>query len=369
MLTLFSNRSHTRLLLISFVAVITLFLTILFPRSYNPVRVLKAEGWFTQNTLATTYHLFDLGVTDINNDNLLDIFTVNHSVRQKLLINEGHNNFQDQLLNLGLEQSLNFPGVGPSDLKPNMKSPGLYIYWYKSKLVIQAHKLNQYGEIKGEIQLPESVVIKTYGNGNILTKQENEKLIASFSIHNNDQLIIESRAFFFTPIFELEKQIPLNQVYLGSQPVQPDSYNFTVNPGKDRHGMAWADFNGDNHNDVFIIRGGGGGRMSPDPINDNDELLLQEQLTFEDRTFEAGILKEVCPGRQVSLVDFDGDDQLDIYTGCGRGKPPRELYPNQLHRQFASGQFANVSDERGIDIQESNTFTWLDADQDQDMDL
>ncbi|WP_143302027.1 CRTAC1 family protein [Candidatus Entotheonella palauensis] len=66
---------------------------------------------------------------------------------------------------------------------------------------------------------------------------------------------------------------------------------------------------------------------------------------------------------------MDGDDQLDIYVGCGRRTPPRNLYPNQLHWQRTPGQFVNVAAERGLDIPEVGVFVWLDADNDRDMDL
>ena len=350
-------------------ATITLSMALLWPQVDSTVNPLKTERWFTQRSLDETHHLFDLGVADINDDNWLDVYTVNHSARQSILINHERGEFTDQLVTLGLYQNPRLPGVGPTDIEPLSEVSGLYIYWYKSALVVRSRRPADLDPIRGQIRLPESVAIKTSGSFDATIQKQDGKLMVDFTSGSNGRLTIESQSFFFTPAFQLDGRLPLDQIYIGAEKVHPDSHEFTVNPGRDRHGMAWADFNGDTQTDVFVIRGGGGGKMRPDPVRSNDELLLKEDLTFEDRTLNSGIVKNVCPGRQVALVDFDRDNQLDVYTGCGRGKPPRQFYPNQLHWQKAEGQFVNVAAERGLDIPAAGTFVWLDADNDQDMDL
>ncbi|MEL6321261.1 MAG: VCBS repeat-containing protein, partial [Cyanobacteria bacterium J06626_14] len=319
--------------------------------------------------MGKTYHLFDFGVADINDDNWLDIYTLNHSVRQSILVNNARGEFTDQLLTLGLNQNRRFPGIGPSAIEPPIKDPGLYIYWYRSKLVVKPHNTSDFESITGQIRVPDSAVIKTTGGFEAATQKQDGKLAVNFTSQGKGQLTIESQANFFVPAFKLNERIPLEQIYLGSEQIHPDSHEFITTPGRDRHGMAWADLNEDGQTDVFIIRGGEGGRMKPDPVKNNDEFLLREENTFKDRTAESGILKDVCPGRQVALVDFNNDGQLDIFTGCGRAKPPRQQYPNQLHQQKAPGQFVDVAAESGLDIPEDGPFDWLDADNDQDMDL
>jgi hypothetical protein len=78
--------------------------------------LLRTNDLFDEQLLTSSYDLFDLGVVDVNNDNLLDIFTANHSARQKLLINENSLNFTDRFLQLGLSQYSEFPGL---DATPN----------------------------------------------------------------------------------------------------------------------------------------------------------------------------------------------------------------------------------------------------------
>ncbi|MEO1348084.1 MAG: CRTAC1 family protein [Cyanobacteria bacterium J06635_15] len=360
------RRPSIRRHLLSILVVSTLGLTVLWSQVTVDFNPLQTGRWFTQTSLGNAYHLFDMGVADINDDHWLDIYTVNHSARQRVLINNTHGEFTDQLLALGLNQNQQLPGVGPAAIKPSIQADGLYIYWYKSKLVVQSHNLTF---ASGQIRLPDSVVIKTHGAFDTVTDKRDGKLAVDFTSGGEGQLTIVSKVFFFTPTFKLDKKVPLSQIYIGSEGVKPKSHEFAVKPGRDRHAMAWADLNGDRQTDAFIARGGGIGKLKPDPIRNNDELLLKTDSTFQDQTQSSGILKEACPGRYLGLVDFNKDGQLDIYTGCGRDTPPRQFYPNQLHRQENQGQFSNVAAESGLDIPAGGPFIWLDADQDQDMDL
>ncbi|MEM9906106.1 MAG: CRTAC1 family protein [Cyanobacteria bacterium P01_D01_bin.44] len=361
-----SNRLSIRLSLLIALAAVTLGLTILWSQVGGDFTPLKTGREFTQTSVGNAYHLFDMGVADINDDQWLDIYTLNHSARQRVLINNTHGEFTDQLLALGLNQNSKFPGAGPSDIMPAIQAAGLYIYWDKSQLVVRSHNL---ASASGQIRLPDSVVVKTRGAFDTSTNKHEGRRVLDFTAQGEGQLTIASTVFFFTPAFKLDPDLPLSQIYIGSERVQPQSYEFAVSPGRDRHAMAWADLNRDRQTDVFIARGGGVGQLKPDPVRNNDELLLKTRLTFEDQTLDSGVLKEACPGRYLGLVDFDNDSQLDIYTGCGRDSPPRQFYPNQLHRQNNQGQFTNVATERGLDIPAAGPFMWLDADQDQDMDL
>lgn len=121
--------------------------------------------------------------------------------------------------------------------------------------------------------------------------------------------------------------------------------------------MAWADYNGDGQSDVFIVRGGENGTMSANSLNNKDELLVQDNLNFKDRTAGSGLIKNSCPARQVSWVDFDRDNLIDIYVVCGRDKPPRQLYSNQLYRQKTQEQFVDIAAKKKLDILEKR---WAD---------
>lgn len=337
---------------------------------------LTTGNWFTPQELGKTYHLFDLGVADINQDKFLDVYTLNHSVRQRILINNGDGELTDKLIPLGLSHKTQLPGAEPTDDNPNIKAPGIYVFWHKSQLIIRVIQAENLANVDGSVALvtlPKSVIIETKGTLEVETKNDeelsNQQLIAiKGQGKGNGQIIVSSLDFFFAPSLHFHENIPLEEIFVGAQEVHPLVHQFAL-PTRDRHGMAWADYNGDGQTDVFIIRGGGGGRMKPDFVYDNDKLMIQENTKFEDTTRESGIRKGVCPGRRLAWVDVDGDGLLDIYVVCGRGKPPRSTYPNQLHQQKPKGKFTNVAGNKGLDIPANGLFVWLDADDDQDLDL
>lgn len=360
------------------IAVFSAVAIILFQQLGGFQSSLETGRWFNTQPLGVGYHLLDLGVVDINDDGWLDIFTSNHDMRQSMLVNDATGGFSDQLLALGLSQNSEFPGIEPSESIPIVDAAGLYIYWHKSELVIHARDVDSLSSATGKIHIadwvsPDSIASNTKGNLQATTVEDKtsgkEKQDIEFSAKGEGQLILHTRQYaIFETVFELDQQLPLDRVYVGSERIHPSSHKFGVRPGKDRHGIAWADYNGDQQMDVFISRGGGSGTMDPNSAQDKDELLIQNNHTFYDETASSKLTKDACPSRQVGAVDFDGDEQLDIYVVCGRNKPPRQAFPNQLHRQD-QGQFRDVAAERGVDILESGSFLWLDADTDGDVDL
>ena len=76
-------------MMISFILLVILVCT-----SCSPAK--DDAGNFKEQAIEIAdYGLFDLGVADINNDDRLDIFTVNHSGRQSLMLNNGSGKFTD----------------------------------------------------------------------------------------------------------------------------------------------------------------------------------------------------------------------------------------------------------------------------------
>lgn len=335
--------------------------------------LLNADRAFDQQPIATTYQLYDVGIADINDDSWLDIFTANHNIRQLLLINQQSNQFIDQLLPAGLSQNNTFPGIEPSDIAPDMQSQGLYIYWEKAALIVRARGTGS-STIAGEIDLadwvePSSVILQPEGKFEAIASESQNRSTIHFSTTGEGQLVIRSRQYeIVDSVFNLDPQLPLDRIYIGTERLHPSSHRFEIVPGKDRHGLAWADYGSDRQLDVFIVRGGGAGTMRPDEPANTDELLIQNNLSFQDRTNAANILKNACPARQVASIDANQDGQLDLYVVCGRGKPPNATFPNQLYQQN-EGRFTEVAAEKGLDIPEKGAFTWLDVELDGDMDF
>jgi hypothetical protein len=138
--------------------------------------------------------------------------------------------------------------------------------------------------------------------------------------------------------------------------------------------MAWADYDGDGVIDVFISRGALKGLMAsaPDLYSDsffNDELLKGSSEGFKDKTVESKVYKKACPGRQTGWVDFDNDNRLDLYVVCGRDSAPSDLHPNQLYRQLDEQNFIDTAPRLRLDFPEKGVFSWLDVDNDADMDF
>lgn len=360
------------------IAIVTSFSILKNQVSSSPLNTNKT---FVKKEIASTIHQFDLGVADINGDDWLDIFTTNHSARQLLLINQERREFTDRLTELGLSQNYEIPGAEPANMEPDLDRSGIYIYWKNGMLIVRTIGIDS---IKGKIELPELGIITESKSFNIkirnilpaekekqlpIYRRKNQKVIEFASEGEGQNLLtINSRRFFFTAKFELDKELPLNKIYVGLERRNPDSHSFLL-PMRDRHGMAWADYNQDGKLDTFIVRGGLGGRMMEIAPETRDELLVFNGFTFEEVTQKAEILKYGCPARQVSALDYNRDGLVDIYVVCGRGKPPGDDFQNYLYKQKKNGKFREVSKDIGLNLKGIGIATWIDIEGDGELDL
>jgi hypothetical protein len=318
------------------------------------------------------YDLFDIGVTDVNNDGLLDIFTANHSARQKLLLNIGQGQFRDDLSSLGLDQDKHFPQLEDSLEKPEIAEAGLYIYRQARWLNIEANAIDTGNPARGSITIPWPVVVDSSPASTVVSESTNAAGMVTttveFELQGNQSVVLNG----VEDIVEvphrvrLETNLGLDQIYVGRELTHPATYEFEM-IWRDRHGMAWADYDGDGMTDLFIGRGGIKGQLDSVPAAIADELMSRQGRSFVDRTATAGLQKGNCPARQVSWIDFDSDGDLDLYVSCGRGSEPS--YPNQLFRQNDQHEFIDVAGPLGLDYPSASVYAWLDADNDGDMDL
>ena len=320
----------------------------------------KGKDWFSHRPLMTEiFRLFDLGVVDVNSDGMLDIFTSNHNHGQLLLLGDGKGNFSENVTSQwGLDQNPQFPGLEFSGSEPSLDAPGLYIYWQDRNLVIKNHKTDNTDAIEGVIKFSAPMTIKE--NNDYQVEVKNDEL-STGAIISEVRFVSQSENgdFIFNPhnvslpiALEIDEKFPLEQIYIGNQKINPDSHQFTSYL-RDRHGMAWADYNDRGLVDVFIARGGLKARMNQVPERFTDELLIndnQENKTFKESITGSGIIKSGCPALQTAWVDVNNDNLLDIYTVCFNPKDAEEGYPNQLYQQVSPGKFVNVCspNESGI---------------------
>ncbi|MGL5082250.1 MAG: CRTAC1 family protein [Microcoleaceae cyanobacterium] len=363
----------TKLFLVTFLLVLAI---VVAWRLWAPM--IKTASYFSQEKtpLTATYDLFDLGIVDANNDDFLDIFTLNHSARQNLILSAGFNKFTDVLSEWNLDQDRRFPQLEDTDTLPKIDAPGLYIYRQNFDLHLRAHQLKNSGSkssdsIKGSLRLSLPVQIKKHHRSDARVQQNlssgKAQTTVDFSIQTGGWLVLQG----FPEIlhsFNLDQGIPLNQVYVGIQKLNPTAHRFDL-MWRDRHSMAWADFNRDGYKDIFVGRGAVRGQMAQLSERFSDELFVRQSLTeFQDRAEPLGIEKNGCPGRQSTWVDFNNDDRLDLYLVCGRSKDPTP-YPSQLYQQRVDGTFVNIAPEVGLDLPQAGHTLWLDTDRDGDMDL
>lgn len=346
------------------------------PNSEKLNRSFEGKEWFRYQPLLTNiYRIFDLGVVDVNSDNNLDIFTSNHNHGQLLLIGDGQSGFDDNTTaNWGLDQDRDFPGLEYAGQEPSTKEPGLHIYWKERSLVIKNQK-NDY-PVKGTVKFFASVKVKQTKNfqTNITEKTIDTGAEASSVDFASQQAtgIFEFRPGNVSlPIsFEFDSQLPLEQIYIGNLKLHPKSHKFSFYL-RDRHGMAWMDYDDSGKKDVFIVRGGLKGRLNIIPQQFDDELLVEgEDGVYRERIAKTGIVKDVCPALQTAWVDVNSDHLLDLYTVCYRGaKDDTSDYFNQLYQQQGGQKFVEIADSANLAFPEMGTFAWLDTDRDGDSDL
>lgn len=316
------------------------------------------------------YGLFDLGVVDINNDDYLDIFTVNHSGLQSLLINNGLGGFSDAYASLEMDQDRQFPGLAVLPKEPPADLPGIYINWVGPELLVRAHQMDHGILVLGRIEMLSAVEITDKHNFkvDVAAKGLPSKVthsIIEFTGEGEGYFAMEPHIHALPIQFHFTSDLPAENIHVGPNRISPESVDFTIQM-RDRHGMGWTDFNQDDRMDVFITRGGLKGTMGSVPLDFWDELLIGTPTSMKDIGRTLGLAKNGCPGRQAAWIDWNADNRLDLYVVCGRGKGSD---PNILFQQTSDGHFEDVANQIGLDIQSKGTFLWLDSDQDGDMDL
>ncbi|MCK4910296.1 MAG: CRTAC1 family protein [Thermodesulfovibrionales bacterium] len=316
---------------------------------------------FEEKTLKINdYHLFDLGVADVDGNGFLDIFTSNHNFRQSLLLNDGTGLFRDVFYEWGLAQSKGFPMIEDSHVSTASDAQGVHIYWHNRTLVIKVNraalsatvKLSSKVEILSREGIEVSVVEEPIGE--MLTKS---MIKLGKSVSGPDGLVVLKPFYIGLPVsVELDKDMALDSVFVGGGKINPKTHDFSIFL-KDRHGMAWADFTGDGQIDVFIVRGGLRGDMGMFPEKYSDEMFVRETGDVFKLTETTGIEKNACRARQVAWVDYNNDGMLDLFYNCFRSSV-------ELWEQASPGVFRKATAKAGLYGMEDGQFVWFDFDMD-----
>lgn len=366
------SRTHKRIIAIVVVIAVVLIALSLQYRS--------STKWFIAEQLPVRkpYRLFDVGIADVNGDNLLDIYTSNHHFRQQLLIATGDGGYHDELSDWGLDQSAEFPGAELSFVAPEIDDAGLYIYWFSTKLMIRAHRTGETGSWRGSLSVNDPIKI-VRNNGFQIEKSDQASRVAAttikFAAGTDGELLLKPGGQGLPFDFQLDGDVALDHVYVGAGKISPRSSRFSL-AMQDRHALAWADYNDDGRLDVFITRGALGGmiRAYPNDIQRKikDEFLVsRDKAPYSEVASELGIAKKGCSGRHARWLDFNHDGLLDLYINCYDREQVNGSYPKQLYQQDTQGHFHDVARETGTEMpdQQIGSLVWIDVDNDGDVDL
>lgn len=355
----------------------------LLPRPLMPNSAL--QGRFVALPLpdATTKELFDLGIADVDGDGHLDIFSANHNTRQILWASDGRGGYRDMLSAWGFDQNPEFPGAEISDAVPELKEPGVYVYWQgrnplsRFPLVIRAHRLKELGPLNGTLQSysafgDHEADAFTVQPPTVRAEREGEMALNSlaFSAAGDGVLKVIAASPGVPITVTIGGSIPPSSIFVGPRKIRPRTNEFSLLL-QDRHAYAWADINGDGLLDAFVSRGAIGGTLKKFPASFQarvqDELLLSDRGgRYVDAGRGTGIEKRGCSGRKATWVDFDRDGLLDLFVNCMERGFVEGLYPKQLYRQAAPGRFTEVAEQVGLGLAEHEIidFAWVDVDDD-----
>lgn len=328
----------------------------------------SGDGFVLQELMLEEYGLNDLGVVDANADNYIDIFTVNHSGDQSLMINGGDMHFDQQFHAKRLSQSREFPAVEDSLKGPEFNESGLYIYRKARWLYIQAYKLPPNERVTGIVSLAWPIEFdKDQSDDSSLTKlvTENGKSTFEFSLARNEMLVFNGvdDIVEIPHSFIIDHSVSLNRIFVGRSSVIPVNHSFTLE-WRDRHGIAWSDIDGDRKIDAFIVRGGLKGQLGNMGYLLSDELFVQDSNGhFRDKISEFGFKKGACPGRSVNWVDINSDQRLDLHIVCGRNLAELR-FPDQLWQRQSVTKFSEFAASIGLANPGPSIGIWVDLNND-----
>ena len=318
---------------------------------------------FERVDLGSTLHAFSIGVTDFNDDGALDVFTTNHDASSLYLQNDGGGGFADRRLDLGLSSNQEFPGseIALDVVVPN--DPGLYIYWQEGTLSLVSSVPRLDPPRTMTLTLSGGALAADEGGVEIVGREGDPRLPTRLQVRvaGAGRLTLASLGWTVNGRIELDPAWELSEVHVGQQWVSPKAHGFELRAGTDRHGVAWTDLDADGRRDAIFVGGGESGRMRevrPYPV------AFGTGSGFAAPRAVAGLNQEMCPSRQVTLADADGDGREDVYVVCGRGEPPAQDHPHEVFLRQDGLAFANRAAALDLRLHGQGVVRWVDLDGD-----
>ena len=300
-----------------------------------------------------TFRMFDLGVTDADDDGFLDIFTTNHKFHSGVLRNDGLGNFTDITNLVGLSQTPAYPGLEYMR-KPSIETPGAYIYAtdsFKENLPGVIHIRTEQVAASGRLTFGAKYIEVLRVRGGRVETGTSPQGQPTVDFTAPPGAIIDIRVVHIDLPISAAFEEPLNpaRIRVGTLAERSETSSFVMTM-LDRHGYAFADLYGDRRTDLFAVSGGlGGGIKLPGYAGAvQDELLVQQGEGYVNSTPGSGLTKGTCRGRQAAAVDIDDNGRLDLFEAC-------EDDPPKVYLQRSRGRFKSVEPPPSI----ATTYRWI----------
>lgn len=309
--------------------------------------------------------LRDLGITDVNLDGHLDVFSTNHSSPETLLLGRGDGTFSKGLEDLKLTQDARFPTlVRLGETLPGPAPPGsVHIAWVHNavgldRLVIRlAPGVRASGTLRAysKIEVAKGTTIQP----RIQVSEVARDVFRSdmtFSGEGPARLAISSG-------FDIPIPVRLDtaaDVLVGWPPVRAPGNSFKLFR-RDRHAAAFADVMGGPEPEVAFVRGGVKGRSLEYPVTLHQELRTIDEDGYRERGPQLGLRQAGCSSNSAEWVDATADGAPDLFISC------KFSQPNRLFVKGPDG-YSDLASEFGLAVPRLDPVVWVDADGDADTD-
>ncbi len=363
------ERGKTGTLALLFLAVAVAAAIAALPAAAGAADESPSDGFVDRDVPIHTGRLFDLGVSDYDQDGRQELFSTNHRFLGSFTETNLSNGWTDLMGSSGFSPNPKYPGFEDLLRKPQITRPGLYIYATGSGKSVGPEKnptihivANDIGAIpllpesaEGTLTLlsPAVQVVRQQG-AQVGVRKRGRKIEVSFSVAEQGDIAIKVKKADLAPFaFDIAQAPVASRTYIGANAVPAKGSQFDLSL-IDRHGIAWTDANRDGVVDAFIVRGGLGGGIVDYVGALFDELLIGgPNGHFKNAYIYSGPFKGACRSRLTTSIDYDGDGLLDLFSSC-KGSTPK------LYRALPSREYGSRSKALARVPSEGTYYRWID---------